>query len=56
MPTQRITIAKIGGIIADVVCEQMKVWTRKQLDAFTDELRKHVLTLPVLHFVEWADR
>ena len=56
MPTQRITIVKLGGISAEVVCERLKEWTRDELDAFADELRTHALTLPVLHFVEWVDR
>ncbi len=56
LATQRITIAKLGGISAEVVCERLKVWTHEQLDAFADELRMHALSLPVLHFVEWVDR
>lgn len=38
MATQRITIAKIAGISADIGCERLKVWTREELDAFADAL------------------
>ncbi len=36
--------------------EQWPREVRRQADSFADRLRSHALALPVVHFIEWADR
>ena len=75
MASQRITVAKVGGMAAEVVMVRLRDWVsarqtddltdwsseqwplsvRSRADAFADRLRSHALSLPVVHFAEWAD-
>jgi hypothetical protein len=67
MPTQRVTLAKIGGLAADAIEHQFELWSRQKsgedypeniqqsVDEFAEILRLHAAKPPVVYFSEWID-
>jgi hypothetical protein len=67
MPTQRVTLAKIGGLAADAIERQFALWSsrrigdsypehvRRSLDEFAISLCAHASKPPVVYFSQWID-
>ena len=67
MPTQRITLAKIGGVAAAHVERRFATWlalrqgddwpalARQEFDQFAEALRANAAFPPIVYFSEWID-
>jgi hypothetical protein len=65
MATQRVILAKIGGVAADVIAQRFRVWeqsrqgdefpveTQLAVDKFAESLGAHAAEPPVVYFSQW---